>query len=366
MSKYIICVYAICKNEEKFVDRWMDSMGEADLIVVTDTGSTDNTVEKLKKRGAVVYVDEIKPWRFDVARNKSLDHVPTDVDICICTDLDEILEAGWRKKLESVWQSDTKRGKYLYNWSLKEDGTPDIQFEYSKLHSRSDYQWHYPVHEWLNYLGTQPENTVHIDGMVLNHYPDASKSRGSYLPLLEMAVRESPEDDRVAYYLGREYMFLGMWEACISTLKLHLSLRSSIWNEERCASMRWIAASYHKLSKTQDAYNWYYRAIAEASFMREPFVEFGRMAYELSDWPTVFYMMEEALKIKEKSSTYVNMGYTWDSTPDDLCAIACYWLGMYERAQFHAKAALAFSPSDVRLINNLKLIESKRNSRVSE
>ena len=76
MSKLKICVYAICKNEYKFVDRWMDSMKEADLIVVTDTGSTDDTVEQLRKQGAVVHLDEVKPWRFDVARNLSLDHVP--------------------------------------------------------------------------------------------------------------------------------------------------------------------------------------------------------------------------------------------------------------------------------------------------
>ena len=48
MSK--ICVYAIAKNEEQFVDRWVDSMSEADVIVVLDTGSTDRTVEKLKAR----------------------------------------------------------------------------------------------------------------------------------------------------------------------------------------------------------------------------------------------------------------------------------------------------------------------------
>ena len=42
-----ICVYAIAKNEEKFVERWMKSMSEADYICVLDTGSTDKTVEKL-------------------------------------------------------------------------------------------------------------------------------------------------------------------------------------------------------------------------------------------------------------------------------------------------------------------------------
>lgn len=54
MKKYKVCVYAISKNEEKFVDRWVDSMKEADEIYVLDTGSTDNTIKKLKKLGVKV------------------------------------------------------------------------------------------------------------------------------------------------------------------------------------------------------------------------------------------------------------------------------------------------------------------------
>jgi len=104
MNKYKICVYAISKNEEKFVERWYNSMKEADEIYVLDTGSTDKTVEKLKKLNINVLVHEIKPWRFDVARNTSLDLVPTDCDICVCTDLDEIFEEGWREKLERIWK----------------------------------------------------------------------------------------------------------------------------------------------------------------------------------------------------------------------------------------------------------------------
>jgi len=69
MKKYKICVYAICKNEEQFVDRWINFMSEADLIVVTDTVSTDNTVKKLRQAGALVYIHKVKPWRFDTARN---------------------------------------------------------------------------------------------------------------------------------------------------------------------------------------------------------------------------------------------------------------------------------------------------------
>ena len=44
-----IVVYAISKNEEKFVKRWVNSMKEADAIYVLDTGSTDNTVKLLQE-----------------------------------------------------------------------------------------------------------------------------------------------------------------------------------------------------------------------------------------------------------------------------------------------------------------------------
>jgi glycosyltransferase involved in cell wall biosynthesis len=359
MNRYKVCVYAICKNEEQFVDRWLDSMKEADLVVVTDTGSEDQTVEKLRGRGALVYVDIVSPWRFDKARNISLDHVPEDADICVCTDLDEVFEQGWRERLEQAWTDGAKQGKYIYNWSHKKDGSPDVQIFYTKIHTRQDFRWNYPVHEWLCYTGTEPKNTVFIEGMVLHHYPDSAKSRGSYLPLLELAVEEDPLGDRVRYYLGREYMYKGEWQKCIDTLKCHLSLPTAVWNEERCASMRWIAKSYFELGNVKDCYSWFFRAAAEAPHMREPYVECAKIAYLAADWPMVFFMAEEALKLTEKSKTYVNMGYAWDYTPDDLAAISCYRLGMFERALKHAEAALSFNPEDERLKRNLILIKEK-------
>lgn len=366
MSNYKVCVYAICKNEEKFVARWMDSMGEADLVIVTDTGSNDGTVEKLRERGAVVYVDSIQPWRFEVARNTSLDHVPGDADICVCTDLDEVFEPGWRTKLEEAWRSKepsvgkpiAKRGSYLYNWSLKTDGTPDVQFFYSKAHERHGFRWVWPVHEYLRYEGALPLETVFVEGMTLNHYPDASKSRGSYLPLLELAVEEAPIDARMRYYLGREYMYAGQWQRCISTLMDFLSLPSATWNEERCAAMRWIAKSCWMLGQVEEAYCWYYKAIAEGSHMRDPYIEFAKMCYALQDWPMTLFLAEEALTITQKSPTYVNMGYAWDHTPDDLCAIAAYRMNLFERSLAHARKALEHTPSDERLQNNHRVIET--------
>ena len=260
MNKYKVAVYAISKNEEKFVDRWVDSMQEADMIYVLDTGSEDHTAEKLKKRGVHVVTKEIKPWRFDVARNASLDLLPEDIDICVCTDLDEVFEPGWRKTLEMIWDPSITRLQYNYNWSLDENNKPLVNFYIEKIHVRKGYRWTHPVHEILSYQLGEEKKAV-TDEITLNHYPDREKSRSSYLPLLELSVKEDPEDDRNMHYLGREYMYYGQYEKAIETLKRHLSLKRATWRDERCASMRFIARCYKNLGKIEEAKDWLEKAM---------------------------------------------------------------------------------------------------------
>ena len=245
-NKYKVYVYAISKNEEKFVDRWMNSVNEADAVYVLDTGSTDKTIEKLKKQGAIVKKGNIKPFRFDTARNESLNMVPDDADICLCIDIDEVLEKGWRKKLESIWNPTLTRLRYNYIWSFDKYGNPAVNFYADKIHVKKGYKWVHPVHEVLSYEGN--EITVITDEFTIKHYPDSSKSRGSYLPLLEMSVEEDPDDDRNMHYLGREYMYYKRYQECIDTLIKYLEMPNAVWKDERSASMRFIARSYKALN----------------------------------------------------------------------------------------------------------------------
>ena len=97
-----IAVYSIAKNEAQFVKRWTASAHDADVMVVADTGSTDDTVRNLTIYGAYVYKIALDPWRFDLARNIALSLVPHDIDICISLDMDEVLQEGWRDAIEKV------------------------------------------------------------------------------------------------------------------------------------------------------------------------------------------------------------------------------------------------------------------------
>ena len=318
MNKYKICVYAICKNEEKFVERWVNSVKEADEIYVLDTGSMDNTVEELKKRGVIVSQKEINPWRFDVARNLSLDMVPNDADICVCIDLDEVLEVGWRKKLEKIWNIDINRLRYNYNWSLDDKNNPIVNFYIEKIHTRNNYKWIHPVHEVLKYTGNGTERFITTDDITVNHYPDNNKSRSNYLPLLELSVKESPNNDRNMHYLGREYMYYGRWNECIDTLINHLNLPSATWKDERSASMRFIARSYINLKRYDEARMWLDKAIREAPYLRDPYVERALLEYQLSNYKEVEKYAKEALKIRKHEKTYINEPFSWNHTIYDL------------------------------------------------
>lgn len=354
-----ICVYAICKNEEQFVERWVDSMKEADAIYVLDTGSTDQTVEKLKEKNVIVKTEIIEPWRFDVARNHSLDMVPNDMDICVCTDLDEVFEPGWRKKLEEAWEEDTTHARYNYNWSFDENGNPSVNFYIEKIHKRHGYSWTHPVHEVLSYCEIEGENFITIDGITLNHYPDVHKSRSSYLPLLELSVKENPEDDRNMHYLGREYMYYGKWNECIDTLIQHLHLKSATWKDERCASMRFIARSYQALKRYDEAKMWLEKAIGEAPYLRDPYVERALLSYHLQEFDDVILYGKQALQIQYHAKTYINEPFSWDSTIYDILSIAYFYRNDSKNAIKYVNFALDLSPNNTRLQQNKQLMEKK-------
>jgi len=358
MKKNKVYVYAICKNEEKFVEKWMESMNEADGVYVLDTGSTDKTVELLKKYGAVVNIEVITPWRFDVARNRSLELVPNDADICVCTDLDEVFNPGWRQKLENGWNKvrGCQQAQYTYNWSQDEFGNPLIQFNYNKIHRREGFIWNYPCHEWLSYIGKAPFKDVEIADVVLNHFQDQSKERSSYLNLLKMGVDEDPTDPRMAYYLGREYLMEGKFELCRRTLKKYLELPNATWNEERAAAMRWIADAYFKDRQLEKAKQWYFFSFLECDKAREPYIEYASNLYDSGnhDWPTIFWLCDQAFRITEKSKTFNNEEYAWNFKPHDLMALACYYLKMYELALEHGMLALKHWPDNEQLQSNLE------------
>lgn len=348
-----ICVYAISKNEQQFVEQFCESAKQADLILIADTGSTDNTVGLSKQCGALVYNIHISPWRFDKARDAALALIPPDIDVCISLDLDEVLEPGWREEIERVWKSNTTRLRYKYDWGN------GISFFYEKIHHRNGYHWHHPCHEYPRADARMQEVYAHTDKLLVTHHPDMTKSRSSYLSLLELSVKEDPHCPRNAFYYARELTFNNQWIDAIVALQKYLENPKATWPNERCYAMRLLAKAYSTLGDTKTVKTWLEKASSEAPNTREPWVELADMAYSLSDWKLCLHAAEKALQITNKELVYTMDPVVWGSKPHDLAAIAAWNVGAYDKAILYGQQAVDLNPTDRRLQNNLSHYKQK-------
>lgn len=350
-----IAVYAIAKNEEQFVERWAISAKAADFLTLLDTGSSDSTVQIAKSLGISVSTTPITPWRFDAARNLALKLVPETVDYCIALDLDEILIDGWRESLEIALSNSWTRPRYKYTWSWNSDGSPGLVYGGDKIHARHGYIWKHPVHEVLVPDGIQ-ETQGWLD-LEIHHYPDSTKSRAQYFPLLELAVSEDPEDDRNSFYYARELFFNMQLKNAAAEFKRHLSLSSATWPPERSASMRFLAKC-----EPNSAESWLLKACAEAPGRREAWVDLAMYYYCNEQWEPCLAAATKAISITEKPLEYLCESEAWGDLPYDLAAISSYRLGMFDKAVEYGTAATNLS-KDQRLELNLALYQEAALSR---
>ena len=346
-----ICVYAISKNEAHFVQRFCDSAIDADMILIADTGSDDGLPEKAEQYGAVVHHIGVSPFRFDLARNAALALVPKDMDVCISLDIDEVLQTGWREEIERVWvKGETTRLRYMFDWGC------GISFYYEKIHARNGYFWHHPCHEYPVPDGRITEVWAQTDFLIAVHKPDPTKSRGQYMDLLELSVKEDPACPRNAFYYARELSFHGRWQEAIDACKNYLNLPRATWQNERCYAYRVMGQCYSELGMQSEAAQAFHSAAGEAPNTREPWCALAMLMYRQSRWEECFAYAMRALKITDRAKVYTCDPVVWGAQPHDLASIASWHLGIYGPALHHAKIAHELEPEDVRLAGNLEYI----------
>lgn len=204
---YKVCVYTICKNESKHIQRWMWHLQDADLIYILDTGSTDNTVE-LFQQYSKVKIDTFLQDDFDfsVARNECYKNARKYCDgnihdwVFITLDLDEFLDREGIQRLKYHWND--KLDTHIVEEVL--GGVPTYRMH--KIHSSSEHwKWHFKVHEvpLLDNKETIDWNIGNYVKIQYQHEQDLSKVR-PYFKMMEGMTFDDPT--------ARTYANM-MWEA---------------------------------------------------------------------------------------------------------------------------------------------------------
>lgn len=369
-----IAVYAICKNEAKFIDGWLRNMwcdgNGADGVYVLDTGSTDTTLQDFKSiakdigapdNWLIVNQKTYKKWRFDVARNDNLAMIPPEkYDVLYCIDLDEkVIPDFWDDLRKTVFEHpDFERIYYQYAWSHdKETGAPKWYFWYDKIHGTHGWRWDYPVHEALKcddpekygYKGTYCLDTNKI---YLHHYPDQTKSRSSYLGLLQLRAEEYPDDLYGLYYLSREYNFHNEPKNALKTaLELYIRLLKGNPTKEELEARDdmnmlpgvccMLGDAFAVCGLKEDAEFYYHRAIHFNNTMRDGYIKLAQLLAYSGKSEECYGVLKEMDDKTVKTTDWRLIDYYWrDWKKFQIIADAKCWEGKYEEADKYFKKAL--------------------------
>jgi len=353
-----IVIYTIAKNESSQVDAFLHSCRDADLVLVGDTGSEDDTVTKLSAGGATVINLGVNPWRFDVARNTVLSLLPADADLCIALDLDERLKEGWRDVVEPVWDpAEHTRLSFRYIHSLDADEQPRLIGTKSFAHSRNGYVWKHRVHEEL-YWQHNPakEKKLHLSDLVISHHQTTAASRGSYLDLLIDECASETSTPRHVFWLCREFYTRKQWKQVIETSKCFLSHKGT-WSVERSYCFCMQAKAFLELGQRDKVLPLYLSACEATLTAREPWFELAKLYSAEQKWSQAYGMLQTCIEITHRGDHYLTEVAAWGHWPHYMAAVCAAKMQLTAAAIQHCKTALQYAVNDTdtaKLLNYLQ------------
>ena len=337
-------IYALALNESTLAAEWAAATVGADVRVVTDTGSSDDTREILRGAGVTVAESAIVPWRWDVAWTQALCNLPADLDVAFRVDLDERPQAGWREAIEAAWDGTANNLVYDYWWSMRPDGSPLLRFHCDRVHARSGFVWRQATHEGLVCWSGEVRRKV-CDGLVVEHHRDPGKAHASDMTLLRVAVRESPADARARWYLAREMDYAGMPTAA-AEFAAYLRLAGGSPTERSYAFRRLASITGDPLHLE--------RAAKEAPGEPDSWERLALAAHHQERWEASAALAEQA--IAAPASTHATDPLA-RARAAELASIALWHLGRKSDALTHARAAAAQLHWDHRVVENAAAME---------
>ena len=316
-----IAIYAIAKDEAANAERFMVSASEADLVVVTDTGSADGTPDLLRQLGSTVHETRIDPWRFDEARNIALANVPEDVDICVSMDLDETLQPGWRDALEELWQDGVTQiaPRWVFSWEDEAQTVPGVTAYPPRMHARHGYRWKGAVHELPLPLDSTKHKAIITDSITGYHWRQQEKS---YIDLLTVLIEQTPDNPTLRLQRAGDLLNEGRHEEALQDYAAFLELtRNGEHERQRAFAEIAIAKCLHKLGEPGAVLVTLLRAVAEDPNCREAWTYLADAWQTLGNWPAAYGAAMTALRITD-SGGQAREEVCWSDYPKQIASSA--------------------------------------------
>lgn len=256
----MISIALIVKNEESCLEKCLESVKEADEIVIVDTGSTDKTVEIAQR-----YTDNIFFFEwiddFSKARNYAKDQctkkwiLSIDADHELLTDMDTV-----RKECERLDSLGERVGLVKYQ----------THYGAHLFRNDKDIFWVGAVHETINVPGKIKTKIEQRYGWSESHKLDPDRNLRILL--------KSEKTNRTKFYLGREYFEKRQYDEAIRWMSEYL--QTGTWTPEIGEAWLVIAQSLWFSSRGNEARKACLNAIGINPDFKEALNLMSEMTYE--------------------------------------------------------------------------------------
>ena len=214
-----ISVVMIVKNEEKMLGKCLESVKEADSIVIVDTGSEDKTVEVAKK-----YTDKIFhfKWCDSFCKARNFANSKATGDWILSIDADEHLKSPFSSVRKALKEA---KGDVLNVNVISNKGSAH---KAPRLYRNlPDIYWKGDIHNHLSKTATVNTDIEIVYGYSPAHKKDPNRA----LRILKKSIKENPKLVRERYYLAREYSYRKQWKKCIAEVNRYLKVAT--WLPEK-------------------------------------------------------------------------------------------------------------------------------------
>lgn len=357
-KKIHIALLMMVKNEHKRLHVTLNSViGYVDSLVIYDTGSTDDTLDILKKFSEKHNIPlRLKQGEFEnfaTSRNVSLDFADSfeDIDYVLLLDCNDELRGGneLRKNCQNFINKKNTGFLLCQEWW---SGQYDKYYNIRLVKAHMGWRYRGRVHEWMKNTRYENDEEAQKDGdhvirispeviIYQDRTQDDDKSGKRFArdkQLLLEDHKENPEEPRTVFYLAQTCACLGHNDDAFYYYKLRTELQG-FWEERFHAYFRCGEISQTFKHPWEDSMKWYIKAF-EHTARAEPIIKIAEH-YKDNNWLLSFTFADLACKLNypEHCILFVDK-HAYDYKRWHILGISAWYAGFFKEGKIGCMKAI--------------------------
>ena len=288
----ILALCVMAKNEEKVIGRLIDSVaGHVDKVILSDTGSTDRTIEvateACARNSLGLEIEEVEWVDFAHNRSSAMKFAEGKADYVLIGDADETFTFNGFDK------DALEKDAYYLHYTGGE-------FYRNILLVRNNIGWYYEgrTHEAIK--SDNLETAASLDTVIVTHHEDGGSRSNKYerdLVLLQQDLDDDFHPERTTFYMAQTYEGLDDFEKAAEWYTKRAEMGG--WEEER-----WLAQM--RAAKLSRDFDGCLEAWSARPHRLEPLYYAAHIAGAHEDWPMMEMLSRHGLGVVVEGRVKMN------------------------------------------------------------